>query len=338
MNKPVQTKIHGKIIVETEKAVLIRFRSGRENWIPKSTIHSEFSSDKKIIQPFLIDTWLLEKNNIVFDEDLLVKNLINQLVDIHSDNLISIYGIGSFFDKNLPELWLKNDIDLIMIVKSIEDIPKEKWDKRFYSRNVEGFQVFIGYNTLEMYQNKVTFKKFSGANHEWALLELKNPENSTLLYGEDIRSKLPDITTLDFDYDDILARGLYHLEKSLKEIKDTKKAMAELTKAIFKVSFYLCVYFSETFRSTSLIEIERKLNDISSIVTSIKKANDFFEEAKNFRVEGKFKTDFLALQHDLILFVIDMLKKGVLHRKMDDEELRLYFTTYFGGFPLLQKF
>jgi len=36
-------------------------------------------------------------------------------------------------------------------VKSIEKIPKEDWDKRFYPQTVEGYDLFTGYNTVEMY-------------------------------------------------------------------------------------------------------------------------------------------------------------------------------------------
>lgn len=86
------------------------------------------------------------------------------------------------------------------------------------------------------------------------------------MFGEDIRNELPDISNLLFDYDDILARGLYHIEKSLKE-KDREKAMGDLTKAIFKFSFFICIYFSESFQYTSVIEIEKKLRDIIDIIT-----------------------------------------------------------------------
>ncbi len=130
--------------------------------------------------------------------------------------MIAIYGIGSYFDKNLPDSWIKNDIDLILVVKSIKDIPKDKWNKRFFPEVIEGSDVFTGYNTVEMYQDKEKFKKDSGANYKWALMEIKHLENSKLLFGEDIRDKLPDITTIPFDYDDILARGVYHLKESLK--------------------------------------------------------------------------------------------------------------------------
>ena len=61
MNNTPQTKIKGKFIAETEKAIRIQFISGQEHWIPKSTIESSISHDQTIIQEFLIDSWVLEK-------------------------------------------------------------------------------------------------------------------------------------------------------------------------------------------------------------------------------------------------------------------------------------
>ncbi|MCP6718677.1 MAG: hypothetical protein KJI71_00410 [Patescibacteria group bacterium] len=186
----------------------------------------------------------------------------------HKDNLTAIYGIGSFFDRNLPSTWIKNDIDLILVVKSIKNIPKKVWDKRFYPEEMKGSSVFSGYNNLEMYKSKEKFKESSSANYEWAILEINSPENSKLLYGKDIGDQLPDIASLTFDYDDILARGLYHLEKSLRE-KDSI-ALNELSKAILKTAFHMCVYFLDNFHYTSVIEIGESLKKIVKIVKPIK--------------------------------------------------------------------
>jgi RNase P/RNase MRP subunit p29 len=330
------TKIEGRLVAETEKAVLINFGSGREVWIPKSTLKAEFKRNKNISQKFSIDTWVLEKNNVIIDEDHLVKELVGKIKARHKDDLIAIYGIGSFFDKNLPSNWIKNDIDLILVVKSIENIPKEHWDRRFYSEDLEGFEVFSGYNTLEMYQNKDKFKEFSGANYKWAILEIKLPENSKLLYGKDIRDQLREITTLTFDYDDLLARSFYHVEKSLRE--KGQIAENELSKAIFKTSFYLCVYFMENFSSTSIIEIAKKIKEIVEIIRPLKDIEIFFEEAITYRSTGQFKTDFTTLQKEYINFLISLLKTGALHRKIEKTELRTYFTKFFGGFPNLIRF
>ena len=48
----------------TEKALLILFESGKEVWIPKSTIRSEFDQESSDTQQFTIDTWVLKKNAV----------------------------------------------------------------------------------------------------------------------------------------------------------------------------------------------------------------------------------------------------------------------------------
>lgn len=58
-------KINGMIAGETEKAILINFELGKEAWIPKSTIHSQYEPRKNLSQKFLIDNWILKRNNII---------------------------------------------------------------------------------------------------------------------------------------------------------------------------------------------------------------------------------------------------------------------------------
>jgi len=57
-------EINGSIKAETEKAILIVFKTGQEVWFPKSLIHSKFKTVLGIDQTFLLDEWLLEKNGI----------------------------------------------------------------------------------------------------------------------------------------------------------------------------------------------------------------------------------------------------------------------------------
>jgi hypothetical protein len=258
--------------------------------------------------------------------------MVQGLKSHHSENLISIYGIGSFFDRNLPISWTKTDIDLILIVKSIEDIPEEDWQKRFYPRSINGFEVFLGYNTIKMYQNKENFKKFSVANYEWALIELANPENSELLFGPDIRDQLPRFDTLNFDFDDILARGLYHIEKSLRE-KDNNLAMQELSKSIFKTGFYFCLYFASDFKHTSFIEIKKQLKNLRNPIA--KRINEIFEEALIYRETGQFKINFKSLRNEFTQFIINSLLTGKLHRTLNSSEIKIFLSKYFGGFPLI---
>jgi len=52
---------------ETEKALFIAFKNGRESWVPKSTVFSPYNSNSEKTQEFTIAQWLLEKNNILLN-------------------------------------------------------------------------------------------------------------------------------------------------------------------------------------------------------------------------------------------------------------------------------
>ena len=59
-------EIKAKIKVESPKALLIKLESGEEFFIPKNTVHSEYNiNEKGIYQKFLIDKWIIEKNQIL---------------------------------------------------------------------------------------------------------------------------------------------------------------------------------------------------------------------------------------------------------------------------------
>ncbi len=59
------TVVKGTIQSKTDKAVLINFLNGVENWVPKSTIHSKYTFDKEKSQNFKIENWLLKKIKII---------------------------------------------------------------------------------------------------------------------------------------------------------------------------------------------------------------------------------------------------------------------------------
>ncbi len=57
-------KVGGICEGKTEKALLILFESGKQIWIPKSTIRSEYDPESSATQQFTIDTWVLKKNEV----------------------------------------------------------------------------------------------------------------------------------------------------------------------------------------------------------------------------------------------------------------------------------
>ncbi|MFX0019191.1 MAG: hypothetical protein ACFFAK_02020 [Promethearchaeota archaeon] len=62
---PIMTQIEGSIKAESNKAILVQFNSDRGVWIPKSTIHSQYILRKNNTQSFLIENWILKKNNLI---------------------------------------------------------------------------------------------------------------------------------------------------------------------------------------------------------------------------------------------------------------------------------
>jgi len=59
------TLIEGSFMAETPKAVLIGLEPDKSVWFPKSTIHSPYEKEKFQIQQFMIDTWVLKKNQVL---------------------------------------------------------------------------------------------------------------------------------------------------------------------------------------------------------------------------------------------------------------------------------
>ncbi len=60
------SKIRATLAGETEKAILLNLGENESFWIPKSSIHNQYLPRKNFNQFFLIDNWVLEKNNIPF--------------------------------------------------------------------------------------------------------------------------------------------------------------------------------------------------------------------------------------------------------------------------------
>jgi len=190
------------------------------------------------------------------------------------------------------------------------------------------------FNTQE---DRKQFLKESFANYEWNLIDLKLSENSALLYGQNIRAELLEITTLKFDYDDILIRSFYHLNNSFKE-GITPKAMREFTKGVFKFGFYLCVYFDSQFRFTSIVKIAEKIkllvsNDkIDSII------NAYLEEAVIYRMTSQFKSEFKSLRNNFVKFALSSLESGSVRQRMDKTDLIKLLSVSFGGLAYLVRF
>ena len=273
-----------------------------------------------------------------YRQDPLIKDILTDLESRFSGQIVSVFGIGSYFKDDLPSNWIKNDVDLVVIVDSLEIIPKQDWTEvRYEKKQLEGKEIWIGFNTLEGFKNREQFQKESFASYEWSLLDLKLPENSILLYGRNVRNQLPKVFYLQFDYDDVLIRSLYHLNKSFKD-NSSLESMREFTKGVFKFSFYLCIYFDSQFRLTSIVKIGEKIKLLVSDKKINSNINSYLEEAVIFRMTSQFKIEFPSLRDNFVKFVFSLLTRGTLHVKMEKPAIIKFFRESFGGFGHLIRF
>jgi len=280
--------------------------------------------------------------NEIKTKDSIISNIIKYLEDSFKDNIISVYGIGSYFDKSLPSDWKNNDVDVIVIVNSFDKIPKLDWTEvRYETKNIENLDVWLGYITLQGLKNKEVFAYEAFANYEWSILDLKCQENSQLLYGKDIRNQLPKVSDLRFNFDDIFSRSLYHLDKSLKESKSFENTLIskrEFTKAVFKFGFYLCIFFDKSYYLTSVLNISIHIDNLRLDDKVRKNTLHFMNESIIFRRNDKFSTNFKNLRKNFILFIFSLLRSGALHRKLEYQELVNYLEEKFNGLPYLTRY
>jgi len=271
--------------------------------------------------------------------DNITTSIIKYLQTNLKGEIISIFGIGSYFDKNLPSDWRNTDIDVIVIVSTLDKITKLDWTDVCYEvRKFDSHYVWIGYNTIQGLKNKELFVQESFANYEWSLMDLKFKENSQLLYGKDIREQVPDPFSFRFDYNDILARCLYHLDKSLKASKNPEnstKAMVEFTKAVFKFGFYMCLFFNKRYYLTSVHSVSLQLNNLLLDNNIQKSMLNFMSESIIYRRTNKFSKKFEILRKNYILFTLSLLRSGILHRKYEFQELLTFLKNRFNGMPYL---
>ena len=165
-----------------------------------------------------------------YRQDPLIKNILTDLKSRFSKHIVSVFGIGSYFNEDLPSNWIKNDVDLVVILNSLEIVPKQDWTEvRYEKKRIGDKEIWMGFNTLKGFKNRELFQKESFANYEWSLLDLKLAENSVLLYGQNVRNQLPEVSNLQFDYSNILIRSLYHLNKSFNN-NLSPKSMRDFTK------------------------------------------------------------------------------------------------------------
>ena len=64
----------------------------------------------------------------------MIDKVLDYLDQFYGENILSVYGIGSYFDDSLPEDWIKNDIDVIVFVKNIEGMPSPYYSDSYFEK------------------------------------------------------------------------------------------------------------------------------------------------------------------------------------------------------------
>ncbi len=257
------------------------------------------------------------------------------------ENLIGIYGIGSYFSTNLPKNWKSYDIDIIVVVNSLEGI---KTSSRRFSNSVwenvdveSNNSVFIAYHSINALKNKEKFEIQSFVNYKWAILSLK--ENSIILFGKDIRDELQ-IQQFDMqDYEDILQRALYHLDMSFRRFENPRMSFS---KSVFKFGFFLNILYDKTFQSTSIFDIEKNLKKLlnqdrikDEKKKTISKFKRFISASIKFRISANFNNKFKRLRFEYAEYILSSLYTRNFHKKMDLSEIEMFLENSYEGLHYL---
>ena len=265
-------------------------------------------------------------------------SIVQDLVERFSENIISIYGIGSFFDRKLPDDWIKNDIDMICIVKYIKKIPKiQDWmDARRLDYKKGHYTANVFFNSLEGLKHKEVYEKESWANYKWALLDFKIPQNSVILYGKFLFDELPELDSIPYDYEDLLRHAFYSLNNSFK-LKNVEACMNRFTKGVFKFAFLICVYFDDFFKYTSIFDITLKINEL----VKDEKVNTYLYEkiltCVRYRRGIQFSEEFSSLRKKFIIYCFYLLFEGKLWKKYEWEEIIQFCHTTYNGLNALEE-
>lgn len=315
----------------TDTHVLFHKDKNRQlhKWFLRRLIKGGWSKDKE--NPQNIHIWIPPNCYWVYP---LVLEVPSRLLEEHKENFVSLYGIGSYFDENKPDDWISNDIDFIAIVKNFDNISEDTYtSSRHKKMFIEEKEVFIAFHTIETLISKELFNSVSFANYEWALHEIKLPENSKLLYGQDIRDRIPELNEIGHDYEDILRRVFYHMEKSYREEEkeDENKSKREFTKSIFKFCYYLSVLFDPDFQYTSSIKSAQKVKELSEQGKIGGEILIFIENSILFRCKNVFIEDSNKVREDFLGYLFSIIRNGALHRKIEYQDLLKYLKDTYDG-------
>lgn len=225
------------------------------------------------------------------------ENIINYLQNKYGEDIVAIYGIGSFF---LDTEKTKSDADVIVILKDTSKCPRKDYTTALFEERKEGDISFTFlYGTLEDYMDRNAFLKVSFADWSWAVRSLKF--GSKFIFGNDIRKKLP---TPEYDYGSIFLRSAYHLNKGYTKYSD---AIA-FTKAVFKFGFFLAIAYypdENVFDRNGILRILKKCVEEGNIS---EKVIEYYEKAIKIRNGEDIGNITLLRREFVITFISETIR------------------------------
>ena len=202
--------MHGRILRETEKALFIAFKNGRESWVPKSTVFSPFNSNSEQTQEFTIAQWLLKKNNI--------------LLNANNVNIIGESGSETFLKTRLMKKGLEG-------FESFKDIQQ-------FKRN---FKTILKTSTDEERQKLQAIIETLRSNEEALISDLNKrkqklqtsliKEKQGLLEGEQTSESQKRVRKIDKVLEKKIDKPF---KKEKRQVKRTEKEIAKREKKIEK--------------------------------------------------------------------------------------------------------
>ena len=153
MTDPRFLGIKGTILRETKKALYLSLTNGRQEWFPKSTITSAFTSNQSETQNFVIAKWILEKKGLIREsknvniigrsgsEDYLKHRLLRKGLD-GFNSIKDIQYFKSNFSKILKSSTVEERKKLNKVIADLKN-KEENLNKRLEEKKLELEQSLI---------------------------------------------------------------------------------------------------------------------------------------------------------------------------------------------------
>ena len=247
----------------------------------------------------------------------IIEYIRSSLLTKYPNKVTQIYGIGSFFFSSLP---VKTPIDVVVLLSDTTDVPRKDYTTALFEDiDWQGLKLRFMYATLSTYLHRNEFEQSSFSNYVWSIRAMKH--QSELLYGQDIRDRLPELHYTSADYEKICLNAMYHLEGSVTRYNQPDPQ--RLWKGLIKIAFFISVVEepdSNYHSVESLIVKMQEYADQSIIQTDF---INILTDAYQKRLNNTFPTnltEYVAYRKQCVRMILKEIPRHV--NGMDWERLR----------------